>query len=244
MSSYAYRTQERPPQTKVYKAALYIRLSREDGDKVESDSIANQRKILTNYLENHADMKLVDCYIDDGWSGANFERPGFMQMMADIYARKVNCVIVKDSSRFGRNASESSRYISEVFPRLQVRYIAVNDAIDTGKSQGIAIDFINYSIRGIFNEFYVAENSDKIRSTLNMQRSQGSFIGSFAKYGYRKAPDDRHKLLIDEEAADVVRLIYRMYLAGSGIRTNVRYLNDSGIPNPSTYKSRIFVWIE
>lgn len=238
MSAYAttYRTQEQPPQVKTYRAALYIRLSREDGDKVESDSIANQRKILTSYIGNYPEMEIAGCYTDDGWSGANFERPGFLQMMSDIYARKINCVIVKDSSRFGRNASESSRYISEIFPRLKVRYIAVNDAIDTGKSQGVAIDFINYSIRGFFNEFYVAENSDKIRSTLNMERVQGSFIGAFAKYGYRKDPADRHKLLIDDEAAEVVRLIYRMYLNGTGIRGIVRYLNENGIVNPSTYK--------
>ena len=239
MSTYAYRKQELPPRvTRTRKAALYIRLSKDDGDKAESDSVINQKKFLSGFVESQPDIEFAGYYVDDGWSGASFERPDFMRMMSDVYARRIDCVIVKDSSRFGRNASESGRYIQEVFPKYGVRYIAVNDAIDSGKSRSVAIDFLNTSFRGIFNEFYVAENSEKIRSTLDMERRQGDFIGSFAKFGYKKDPADRHKLLIDEEAAEIVRLIYRMYLSGSGIRTIVRYLNDNGIVNPSTYKSR------
>lgn len=233
--SYDERT-EQPPRSRTYRAALYIRLSREDGDKAESDSVVNQKRLLTNFVNKQPDIKLYDCYIDDGWSGANFNRPNFLRMMADVYAQKVDCVIVKDSSRFGRNASESGRYIGEVFPKLRVRYIAVNDAIDSGRSQGIAIDFLNNSMRGMINEYYVAANSESICSTLDMERRRGDFIGSFAKYGYKKDPADHHKLIIDAEAAKVVRLIYQMYLSGSGIRTIVRYLNDHGIANPSTYK--------
>lgn len=226
-----------PPRVlKTYRAALYIRLSREDGDKVESDSVVNQKRILENFVASQPDIELSDTYVDDGFSGANFERPAFLRMMSDIYAGKVNCVIVKDSSRFGRNASESGRYIGEVFPKLRVRYIAVNDLIDSGKSQGAAVDFLNNSMRGMINEYYVAANSESIRSTLNMERRRGDFIGSFAKYGYKKDPDDHHKLVIDEEAAENVRLIFRLYLSGIGIRGIVRYLNDNGIVNPSTYK--------
>ena len=240
MSTYAatYRAPEQPPQTKVYKAALYIRLSREDGDMEESLSVANQKELLYKYASQHEDIEIVDCFVDDGWSGANFERPGFMQMMSAIYARQVNCVIVKDGSRFGRNASQSSRYISEVFPRLKVRYIAVNDAIDSCKSQGIAVDFLNHSIRAMFNEFYLADCSQKIRSSLNVLKEKGCAVAAFAKYGYLKDPADRHKLVIDDEAADVVRLIFRLYLNGTGIRGIVRYLNDHHIPNPSTYKQQ------
>ena len=240
MSPYAaFRTAEQPPRiTRSYRAALYIRLSREDGDKTESDSVVNQKRLLESFAEAQPDIESYECYIDDGWSGANFDRPDFLRMITDVYAQKVDCVIVKDSSRFGRNASESGRYISEVFPRLRVRYIAVNDAIDSGRSQGVAIDFLNNSMRGMINEYYVAANSENICATLNMERRRGDFIGSFAKYGYKKDPADHHKLVIDEEAAEVVRTIYRMYLSGSGIRTIVRWLNDNGIPNPSTYKCR------
>ena len=231
-----YTRTEQPPRSKTYRAALYIRLSREDGDKTESDSVVNQKRLLTSFVNKQPDIELHDCYIDDGWSGANFNRPDFLRMMTDVYAGEVDCVIVKDSSRFGRNASESGRYIGEVFPRLRVRYIAVNDAIDSGRSQGVAIDFLNNSMRGMINEYYVAANSESIRSTLDMERRRGLFIGAFAKYGYKKDPADHHKLLVDDEAAEVVRMIYDKYMGGAGMRTIVRFLNDSGIPNPSTYK--------
>lgn len=231
-----YAKNEQPPQVKTYRAALYIRLSREDGDKAESDSVINQKRLLTHFAQAQPDIESYQYYVDDGWSGANFDRPDFTRMMEDVYARNIDCVIVKDSSRFGRNASESGRYIGEVFPRLRVRYIAVNDAIDSGRSQGVAIDFLNNSMRGMINEYYVAANSESIRSTLDMERKRGYFIGSFAKYGYKKDPADHHKLLIDEDATEVVRQIYRMYLSGSGIRTIVRTLNEKSIPNPSTYK--------
>ncbi|MBR1534216.1 MAG: recombinase family protein [Ruminococcus sp.] len=232
---YQYQLNQ-PMQLRTYNAALYIRLSREDGDKPESDSVVNQKRILENFVNSQPDIELADTYVDDGYSGATFDRPAFLRMMADVYAGKVNCVIVKDSSRFGRNASESGRYIGEIFPKLRVRYIAVNDLIDSGKSQGAAVDFLNNTMRGMINEYYVAANSESIRSTLNMERRRGEFIGSFAKYGYKKDPADHHKLVIDEEAAEIVRQIYRMYLSGTGIRGIVRHLNESGVPNPSTYK--------
>lgn len=232
-----YEIDEQPEQIlRIYKAALYIRLSREDGDKPESESVVNQKRILDSFIAAQPDIEPVDYYVDDGFSGASFERPAFLRMMADIYSEKVNCVIVKDSSRFGRNASESGRYIGELFPRLQVRFIAVNDLIDSGKSRSIASDFLNVGFRGLMNEYYVAANSESIRSTLNMERRKGEFIGSFAKFGYQKDPSDHHKLVIDEPAAEVVRMIYSWYLSGVGIRGIVRRLNERGLPNPSTYK--------
>ena len=234
MRNYTYENSLRIPKT--YNAALYIRLSREDGDKPESDSVTNQKRILENFVAAQPDIELADAYVDDGYSGATFDRPAFIRMMSDVYAQKVNCVIVKDSSRFGRNASESGRYIGEIFPKLQVRYIAVNDLIDSGKSQGAAVDFLNNTMRGMINEYYVAANSESIRSTLNMERRRGDFIGSFAKYGYKKDPSDHHKLVIDEPAAENVRKIFQLYLSGMGIRGIVRTLNESGVPNPSTYK--------
>ncbi len=238
MSIYAYRTAEQPPRVKTYRAALYIRLSKDDGDKAESDSVVNQKKLLTSFVNNQPDIDLAEYYVDDGWSGASFNRPDFMRMMSDVYAGQVNCVIVKDSSRFGRNASESGRYIGEIFPKLGVRYIAVNDAIDSGRSQGVAIDFLNNTMRGMINEYYVAANSESIRSTLDMERRRGYFIGSFAKYGYKKDPADHHRLIIDEVAAQTVRTIFDLYLKGSGIRAIVRYLNENNIPSPSAYKQQ------
>ena len=161
-----YDAYEQPPQVlRTYKAAFYIRLSIPDGDKPESDSVVNQKRILENFISTQPDLALVESYIDDGYSGATFDRPAFLRMMADIYARKIDCVIVKDSSRFGRNASESGRYIGEIFPTLQVRYIAVNDLIDSGRSQSLATDFLNISMRGMMNEYYVAASSESIRST-------------------------------------------------------------------------------
>ena len=231
-----YAKNEQPLRVKTYRAALYIRLSKEDGDKTESDSVVNQKKLLTSFVNAQPDIELSEYYVDDGWSGASFDRPDFTRMMADVYAQRVNCVIVKDSSRFGRNASESGRYIGEIFPKFGVRYIAVNDAIDSGRSQGVAIDFLNNTMRGMINEYYVAANSESIRSTLDMERRRGYFIGSFAKYGYKKDPADRHKLVIDEVAAQTVRTIFALYLKGSGIRAIVRYLNENNIPNPSAYK--------
>lgn len=236
---YQHTRTEQPSQAaKLYRAALYIRLSKEDGDKTESDSVVNQKELLTNFVNAQPDIELREYYVDDGWSGASFDRPDFMRMMSDVYSGQVNCVIVKDSSRFGRNASESGRYIGEIFPKFGVRYIAVNDAIDSGRSQGVAIDFLNNTMRGMINEYYVAANSESIRSTLDMERKRGSFIGAFAKYGYKKDPADHHKLVIDEVAARTVRMIFDMYLNGSGIRPIVRYLNENSIPNPSTYKQQ------
>ncbi len=237
MPDYA-KTKQSVSITKTYRAALYIRLSKEDGDKVESDSVVNQKKILTGFVNSQPDIELRAYYVDDGWSGASFDRPDFSRMMSDVYSGQVNCVIVKDSSRFGRNASESGRYIGEIFPKFGVRYIAVNDAIDSGRSQGVAIDFLNNTMRGMINEYYVAANSESIRSTLDMERKRGSFIGAFAKYGYKKDPNDHHKLIVDEVAAQTVRMIFTLYLKGSGIRSIVRYLNENGIPNPSAYKQQ------
>ncbi|WP_407383926.1 recombinase family protein [Ruminococcus sp.] len=237
MPDYA-KTKQSVSITKTYRAALYIRLSKEDGDKVESDSVVNQKKILTGFVNSQPDIELRAYYVDDGWSGASFDRPDFIRMMSDVYSGQVNCVIVKDSSRFGRNASESGRYIGEIFPKLGVRYIAVNDAIDSGRSQGVAIDFLNNTMRGMINEYYVAANSESIRSTLDMERKRGSFIGAFAKYGYKKDPNDHHKLIVDEVAARTVRMIFTLYLKGNGIRSIVRYLNENGIPNPSAYKQQ------
>ena len=224
---------------RVWKAALYIRLSREDEDmsKAESNSITSQREFLKEFLKQHPDVVPFDFYVDDGWSGTNFDRPDFQRMMTDIYEHRVDCVIVKDLSRLGRNAAETSNYIDNVFARLQVRFIAIHNYIDTVESRmNAATHCITVGIQNVINESVAATTSVNVRGTLNVERQQGKFIGSFASYGYRKDPEDHHKLLIDPEAADVVRQIFAWFVGGKSIIGIAKELNEMGIPNPSAYK--------
>ena len=220
------------------KVALYLRLSRDDGDKNESNSITNQRNILTSYVEQIPEFKIEDIYVDDGFSGTNFNRPDFMRMMDDIYEGKINCVIVKDLSRLGRNYSETSRYIDEIFPRLNIRFIALNNSIDTASNtMNAATQCISVGVTNVINESLAATTSVNVRATLNHNRQQGKFIGSFACYGYKKSDDDHHKLVIDPETAPIVRDIFNRFISGESVLSITRHLNSLGIPNPSTYKS-------
>ena len=224
---------------KVWRAALYIRLSREDEDntKIESNSVTSQREFLGEFLKQHPDIELYDYYVDDGWSGTNFNRPDFQRMMADVYAKRVDCVIVNDLSRLGRNAAETSNYIDNIFAREQIRFIAVHNYIDTVESKmNAATHCITVGIQNVINESVAATTSVNVRGTLNVERQQGKFIGSFACYGYIKDPEDKHKLIIDEEAAKIVRRIFDWYIGGMGVITIAKELNEMGIPNPSKYK--------
>ncbi len=221
----------------IWKAALYIRLSREDGDKTESYSVTSQRAILGEYLKLHPDIELFDYYVDDGWSGTTFDRPDFSRMMQDIYEGKVNCVIVKDLSRFGRNYSDAGHYLDNVFVRLRVRFIALNNGVDSASdSMNAATQCISVGVTNVINESLAATTSVNVRGTLNVNRMQGKFIGSFATYGYMKSPDDYHRLIIDEEAAQTVRMIFEKFVSGESILGITRDLNEAGIPNPSMYK--------
>ncbi|MBE6811084.1 MAG: recombinase family protein [Ruminococcaceae bacterium] len=224
---------------KVWKTALYLRLSRDDGDKAESNSIASQREILKEYVKQRPDMEIHDIYVDDGYSGTNFDRPDFNRMMDDIYAGKVNCVIVKDLSRFARNHTEGGTYLDKTFVKLGVRFIAINNQIDIGIS-GISSfdDLIKVGITNLMNEGQAATTSVNVRGTLNLRRQQGKFIGSFPTYGYLKDPDDKHHLIIDEETAPIVRMIFERFIAGESIIGITKNLNEMGIPNPSMYKKQ------
>ena len=221
----------------TFRAALYIRLSREDGDKTESYSVTSQRAILKEFLKLHPDIALYDEYVDDGWSGTSFDRPDFNRMMEDIRSGKVNCVIVKDLSRFGRNYADAGYYLDNVFVRLRVRFIALNNGIDTASgNMNAATQCISVGVTNVINESLAATTSVNVRGTLNVNRAQGKFIGSFACYGYAKDPEDHHKLVIDEDAAVVVRMIFERFLSGESILGITKDLNTMGIPNPSTYK--------
>lgn len=228
---------EQTEDKKPWSAALYIRLSKEDGDKSESCSVTSQREILKEYIKQHGDIALFDFYIDDGWSGTNFNRPSFQRMMQDIYDGKVNCVIVKDLSRFGRNYTDAGNYIDNVFVRLNVRFIALNNGVDSvSNSMNAATKCITVGVQNVINESVAATTSVNVRGTLNVSRKQGKFIGSFPTYGYLKSPDDRHKLIIDEETAPIVRQVFRWFIEGKSVIGITKELNAIGIPNPSTYK--------
>jgi len=220
-----------------WKAALYIRLSKEDGDKGESNSITSQREILKEFLKLHPDIELYDIYVDDGFTGTNFDRPDFSRMMEDIYSGNVNCVIVKDLSRFGRNYTESGNYLDNVFVRLRIRFIALNNGVDTAtNNMNAATQCISVGVTNVINESVAATTSVNVRGTLNVNRAQGKFIGSFPTYGYLKDPNDHHKLIIDEEAAPIIRSIFERFVAGRSIIGIAKELNEEGIPNPSMYK--------
>lgn len=216
----------------VYSAALYIRLSREDGDKAESDSVGNQKKLLTEYLEGHEDIQLYDIYVDDGCTGTNFDRPGFVKMMEDIRAGLVNCVVVKDLSRFGRDYIDTGRYLERIFPEMGVRFISITDGIDSLRQ---SYDLL-LPIKNIFNEQYARDISGKIRATMRAKQRAGEFIGAFACYGYKKDPQNKNRLIIDESAAAVVRRVFELFLEGKGKKDIAELLNQEGILCPSEYK--------
>lgn len=220
-----------------WKTAIYLRLSREDGDKLESDSIANQRKLIDRFLERNSDLEIYDYYIDDGYSGTNFNRPSMQRLLDDIKTRKVTCLIVKDLSRFGRNYHETGRYLEVVFPLLRLRFISVNDNIDSFKNPN-SLRNSTVSFKNVMNDEYARDISNKVRSSFNAKRKRGEYIGSFALYGYIKDPNDRHKLIIDEEAANNVRYIYQLFLSGVSIYNISIKLKELGILPPKEYKKR------
>lgn len=221
-----------------YNAAVYLRLSKEDGDvaeggKLVSNSIANQEELVRDYLKSHADIRIASVYKDDGYSGVNFDRPEFQRMIEDIKSGTVNCVIVKDLSRFGRNYIESGRYIEKIFPMLGVRFIAVTDHYDSLEDNNGSEMIIPF--KNLINDAYCRDISVKVRSHLDMKRKNGEYIGAFVVYGYSKDPQDKNKLVIDEYAACVVRDIFTMKKKGMSHYAIARKLNSDGILSPLEY---------
>lgn len=219
----------------VYTADAYYRLSKEDGDKVESDSIINQKALVGEFLKVHPDIQIYEERVDDGYTGVNFERPSFQAMLEDIKSGKVNCVIVKDLSRFGRNYIEAGRYIEKIFPYLGVRFIAINDNIDTASSASAADEML-IPFKNLINDAYCRDISVKVRSHLDIKRKNGQYIGSFAPYGYKKSPEDKNQLIVDESAATIVRQIFKWKLEGMSGSRIADKLNELGIPTPMQYK--------
>ncbi len=216
----------------AYRVAGYARLSREDGDRLESDSIINQQHVIEDYCASHPGLCLVDDYLDDGCTGTNFNRPGFQRMLRDIEAGKINCVIVKDLSRFGRDYIDMGHYLERWFPVHGVRFIAINDGVDSLKGP---YDML-LPLKNIFNTQYAKDISDKIRSSFRSKQRRGEFIGAFASYGYLKDPENHNHLVIDPVASRVVEAIFEMAAQGLGQVRIAKRLNEDGIPCPSEYK--------
>lgn len=225
--------------SKTYLCGGYLRLSKEDGDvagseTLQSNSIENQKEYIEDYLQRKPEIKIADFYVDDGYSGVNFDRPDFQRMLQDIKDSKINCVIVKDLSRLGRNYIEVGKYIERVFPLLGVRFIAINDnfdsADDTEASNNIMIPFKN-----LINDAYCRDISIKIRSHLEVKRKRGEFIGAFAVYGYMRG-EDKNKLIVDPYAAEIVKEIFGMKMGGMSQQAIADELNSLGVLSPAEYK--------
>ena len=216
-----------------YQATAYIRLSYTDDHSSESDSVSNQRKLIENFVEHNPDIEVVSEKIDDGYSGIIFDRPAFKEMMQDVTDGNINCVIVKDLSRLGREYIETGRYLRRVFPAYGVRFIAITDSIDTAHDSG---DDLTVSVKNIMNEAYCRDISIKTRTSLDVKRRNGDFVGAFPVYGYMKAEDNKNLLVPDPYAARVVCDIFRMRLEGASASKIASELNRLGILSPLAYK--------
>lgn len=224
----------------TYRVAMYLRLSQDDEKydkdfKAESNSISNQRLQIQDYIDKNEEMELAKEYVDDGYSGINFERPAFKEMMEDVITGSINCIVVKDLSRFGRDYIDSGRYLQRVLPSLDIRFIALNDNYDSFTAseteKNLVIPFKNF-----INDNYCRDTSAKVRSVCKVKRKQGQFISNYAPYGYEKDKEDKHKIVIDKEVEYVVRKIFSMKLEGYSSYSIAKHLNDNGIPSPMEHK--------
>ena len=226
---------------KTWNCGLYIRLSQEDDDilkedKLESNSVTGQKTLLKEFVNENEDLKIYDIYIDDGFTGTDFNRPSFQRLLEDVKNGLLNCIIVKDLSRLGRNYIEVGNYIEQVFPLFNIRFIAINDNVDSYKNPS-STNTILVPFKNLINDEYCRDTSVKIRSSLNSKKRKGEFIGAFCSYGYLKDEKDKHKLVIDETAAIIVRKIFDWNVnLGMGKIAISHKLNDLGILNPTGHK--------
>lgn len=225
----------------TFKVAIYLRLSKEDDDlscssgaKSESNSISNQRKLIYDFMKLHPELELYEEYKDDGKSGSNFDRAEFQRMMKDIEAGKVNCVVVKDQSRFGRDYIDVGKYKEKIFPKLGVRFITINEGYDS--LSATSSDDLAFTINSFVYDFYIRDISTKIRTNLTAKKQNGEYAGAFVAYGYVKDSNDKSKLVVDQFAADVVGDIFRWKIEGLSPQNIAVRLNELGIPSPAEYK--------
>lgn len=213
-----------------------MRLSRDDEKAGESTSIEHQRIILLKYVEEHGGT-VTEEYIDDGWSGTNFDRPDVKRMLSDAQSGKIDTIIVKDLSRFGRNYIQAGQYIDYIFPAYGIRFIAINDNVDTSDRCSTAMDMM--PIMNVFNEWHASNTSRKIRAVLEASQRSGRYTNWNYPYGYRAGTDENRTAIIDETAALVVKRIYDLRLCGNSVRAIAKILTDEGIPNPATYFTKL-----
>lgn len=217
----------------LFKTAIYVRLSIEDNGHGTSDTIENQIHMLQDYVSEDNSMQLIDIYCDNGVTGTSFDRPEFNRMICDVYSRRINCIVVKDLSRLGRNFIEGGNYIERIFPSLQVRFIAVNDGLDSAKDN---IDFIMIAFKNLMNEFYVRDISKKSKSSLRLKQKEGKYLGGRTPYGYIRDKNDKYKLIPDPETAPIVQDIFQRRMEGASKLSIAKYMNTQEIFSPERYR--------
>ena len=216
------------------KVAAYLRLSKEEfSNEKESNSITNQKLIIDNYLKEHKEYVLIDYYIDDGYSGTNFNRPEFQRMLEDIKNKKIDVIVIKDLSRLGRNYIETGNFIEVIFPGMGVSVISVDENCEIDSSDYYGDDYL--PLKNLFNDTYAKDISKKVRSSLIVKKYNGEFVGKLAPYGYIKDPKDKHKFLIDKNVSYIIKKIFDMILDGKSKRQIADFLNDNDILTPSEY---------
>lgn len=215
-------------------AVMYLRLSKEDGEKTESNSISNQREMINSYAKKNQFI-IIKEYVDDGYSGATFDRPNFKEMINDAYDKKFDTIIVKDLSRFGRDYIEAGKYIQRIFPENGIRFISVNDNYDS-KSADMNDTHLILPIKNFINDSYCRDISNKVKSSQKIKREKGDFISAFAPYGYKKSDENKNKLVVDEQAAPNIKNIFDMKLKGYSSKAIADELNHLGVLTPRKYK--------
>jgi len=220
---------------RIYQVAAYGRLSIMDTrDRKDSESLQTQMEYLCEYIAKHPDLELYDCYCDNGETGTNFERAGFQRMMDDVKAGQVDCIIVKDLSRFGRDFLETGNFLEKVLPFMGVRFISINDNYDSIRAD--SGDAMSVALKNLMNDIYAKDISHKVFSALDIKKRNGEFIGNYAAYGYMKSPEDKHKLIVDPVAASVVQRIFQMKKDGMSNAGIARILSEEKIPNPNHHR--------
>ena len=219
---------------RIWNAAEYTRLSRDDGDKAESNSITSQKEIIRDYVRRHPEFVIVKEYADDGYSGVNFERPGFRQMMEDIKAKKIDCVICKDLSRFARNYIDAGRYLEKIFPALGTRFISVKENFDNFTC-GSSMESLSVSLQNLINALYSRDISRKVSTALLAQQQNGTFQSRNPPYGYMWN-EDKSAYVIDEAAAPYVRNIFRWKMEGVSVNSMIHRLEEAGVVHPELRK--------
>ena len=215
----------------LFKAGLYARLSHEKEENIERGTIETQMELMKNYVKDHEDIVIEEEYYDASFTGTNFERPDFQRMLEDAKTGRINCIIVKDLSRLGRNYVEMGNYIERVFPFLNVRFIAVTDDFDSFRP---GTDLM-MPLKNIVNEFYAKDISKKVSTAHRRKWTTDEYMCGFAPYGYLKSKTEKNRIVVDEATAGNVRLIYKLFLEGKGYTLIAKYLNEQGVMSPLMY---------